>query len=241
MIRRALVWAAAAAFAGVAAGAAPQGVAPTICDALAAKLRPRMDGPTSTGSAFAALTGGVSPTIQIATPDAAGKDVSLGRNPAADTRIQFEKRFRAEFGETPALVRELRNWEAFDVVTLPGSHVHMVVSTGGADLCESRIFFRTNSIRESERLPDPPAGPENTVCQNLGGWGYLARINTNINVNAGATNTGTEAYVEYRVAHGRESFRIVPLADDGWQAACMFTAPYKPSSRPSSDRFRTRP
>jgi hypothetical protein len=217
MIRRTLVWAAVAVFTGLAAGPAPQGSAPTICDALAAKLK--VDGAAGSGVAFAALTGGPRPAIQIAIPGIDGKNVSLERNSAPDTRIQFEKRFRANFGESPALVRELRNLDAIDVMTLPGRQLHMVLSTTGADLCESRIFFRTNSIRESEWLPDPPAGSDGATCQNLGGWGYLARIN----VNASAINGAVEAYVEYRVAHGRESFRIVPLAEDGWQAACTFS------------------
>jgi hypothetical protein len=204
--------------------ASAQGQA-TLCDALAAKLRPLLDGAGS-GGALAALTSGPSPAIQLAIPDVNGKDVSLARSPAADTRIQFEKRFRAEFGEAPALVRELRNWDALDVMSLPDSRVHMVLSTNGPDACESRLFFRTNSIRESERLPDPPAGSDTTVCQNLGGWGYLARINVGagVGVGAGSRNSGgVEAYLEYRVARGRESFRIVPLSEDGWQAACTFS------------------
>ena len=225
MIRRTVLGGAMAALASIAVGATQNG-ATTICDALAAKAH-QANGNAS--GAFAALTSGPSPAIQIAVPGAEGKNVSLERNPAADTRIQFEKRFRANFGESPALVRELRNWDALDVMSLPDSRVHMVLSTAGADLCESRLFFRTNSIRESDRLPDPPAGTDAAVCQNLGGWGYLARIGD------------IDAYLEYRVTRGRESFRIVPLSGDGWQTACTFTAPYKPSSSPSLDRFPTRP
>jgi len=236
MIRRTVALIILAATAGLSAGAAAQGHATTICDALATTVRSHVDSSAEAGGAFSVLTGGPSPAIQIAVSGSDGKNVSLERNPAADTRIQFEKRFRAEFGEAPVLVRELRNWDALDVVTLPGDRLHMVLSTSGADLCESRIFFRTTAIREGERLPDPPAGPDGPVCQGRGGWGFLARINIRT-IGSG----GIDAFLEYRLASGRESFRIVPLTDDGWQAACTFTAPYRSSSPPSPDRFPTRP
>ena len=197
--------------AGVTMAARPQ--AGSICEGVVLKLRQQGDGNAGGGSAFSALTGGSSPAIQIAPPDTDGKDVSLDRSPAADTRIMFEKRFRAEFGESPALVRELRNWDALDVMTLPASSLHMVLSTTPTDLCESRIFFRTTTIRESERLPDPPAGPNRALCQSAGGFGYLARVN------------GIEAFLEYRLAQDRESFRIVPLVDNAWQPACTFEVP----------------
>ena len=200
--------------AGVAAPthAGPQAVA-TICDGLAARARLHGDAHAENGAVFRALTGRPSPAIQIAPPDTDGKDVSLGRNPAADTRIMFEKRFRAEFGESPALVRELRNWDAIDVMTLPDSRLHMVLSTTAADQCESRIFFRTTAIREGERLPDPPAGPDGPVCRSQGGWGFLTRV------------SGTEAYLEYRLAGSHESFRVVPLKGDEWQSPCTLTVP----------------
>jgi len=225
MIRRTVALAILAATSGISAGAATQGHATTICDALSTRVRSHVDSSAEAGGAFAALTAGPSPAIQLAVPGTDGKNVSLERNPAADARIQFEKRFRAEFGEAPALVRELRNWDALDVMTLPGGHLRMVLSTSGADLCESRIFFRTTAIREGERLPDPPAGPDGTVCQSRGGWGFLARITIS------GMSGGIDAFLEYRIASGRESFRIVPLTDAGWQAACTFsgalTAPYR--------------
>jgi len=183
----------------------------SLCDVLAARLRSGTDGAAAPGAAFSALTAGPSPPVELAAPDA--KDVGLGPDPAADTRIQFEKRFRAEFGAAEAMIKDLRSWDNFDVLTLPGSRVHMLLTASGPDLCESRIFFRTTPVREAVRLPDPPAGtagPSSALCQNLGGWGYLARVD------------GVEAFLEYRVRDRAEVFRIVPLTDAGWETACTF-------------------
>ena len=58
----------------------------------------------------------------------------------------------------------------------------------------------------------------NAICQNLGGWGYFARIG------------GAEAFVEYHMAIDEESLRIVPMTDAGWQPACTVSAKFRTSA-----------
>lgn len=196
------------------AGVALHGTTPaaTICDALAAKIRTSSPLPDGRRDAFSIVTAGTAPIVEIAAHDA--KNMQLGPDPAADERVQAEKRLRARFGQGDALLKRLRDWTAFDVMSMPGTNVYMALMTSGPAGCETRLFFRTTLTRETELIADPPAAPEtpDATCQNWGS-GYFARINR------------VEALLEDRPSERSEAFRIVPLVNYAWQAACTFEVP----------------
>jgi hypothetical protein len=134
--------------------------------------------------------------------------------------VQFEKRFRALYGNAETVLKELRTWDNFDILALPGSAARMLLATRGAAACESRLFFRVTTSREVVRLPDPPVtgatDADTSLCERRGGWGYFARV------------SGVEAFVEYRAVDGRESLRIVPLTNGLWQTPCTLAPAVSP-------------
>jgi len=188
--------------------------ATALCDSLAAAVRASQEVSTGERTIWSLATTGATPLIEVATVP----EMTLDRDLAADERVQFEKRFRGRYGEG-AVVRDLRNWEHFDVLALPGSATRMVVATRATAPCETRYFFRATTSREAVRVPDPPekapGEAANPLCGNLGGWGYLARIG------------GADAFLEYHAPDQAESFRIVPLTTAGWQPACTVSAQFQ--------------
>ena len=204
--------------AGVVGAPARQDTA--LCDKLAAAVRAYHDVPAGQRTFWSFVTAGPASPIELATV----RELSLEPGPAADERVQFEKRFRALYGNAEAVLKDLRDWDDFDIVTLPGSAVRMLLTVDGPAQCETRYFFRVTTSREVVRVPDPPrptsSDDSNAICESLGGWGYLARIG------------GTEVFLEYHSIDRRESLRIVPLSNDGWRAAC----PIAPAGRRASAR-----
>lgn len=189
-----------------------------LCDSLAAKIAARKEVGVGATDLFLLVTQGPKPVVELAKPDPKG--LSLDRSPAAPDRVMFEKRLRSRFGNAEALIKELRNWDFLDIMTLPGSDVHMVLSSAGSPGCESRLFFKTTVNREVAMVPDPPVSrdQEGTAanCETSGARGHLARID------------GVDAFLEYQRVDGRESFRIVPLTSAGWQTPCTFTSKFTP-------------
>jgi hypothetical protein len=198
---------------GVIGAQTPRGTAP--CDSLAATVRASKDVSAGERTIWSLATMGAHPLIEIATLT----EMSLEREPAAEDRVQFEKRFRGRYGNGEVVVKDLRNWDNFDILALPGNATRMVLTTSGTAQCEARYFFRATTSREAVRVPDPPArtSPDdsNAICENLGGWGYLARIG------------GADAFLEYHADDQNESFRIVPLTMAGWQPACTVSAQFQ--------------
>jgi hypothetical protein len=133
--------------------------------------------------------------------------------------VQFENRFRALYGNAEAVLKDLNTWDGFDILTLQGSAVRMLLTTSGPAACESRYFFRVTVSREVVRVPNPPAADgandaETPLCEKQGGWGYFARV------------SGTDAFIERRTAaDAREFVRVVPLTSAGWQPACTLGPP----------------
>jgi hypothetical protein len=208
--------------------AAGQPAATSWCDAASARIRVASDVQAGARTAWSLLTSGPAPFIEPATV----VEVSLERDPAADERVQFEKRIRSRYGNAEAVIKELRAWDDFDILALPGSQVRMLLTTTGADQCESRYFFRSTTSRDVVRIPDPPAKTAdesaNQICENLGGWGYFARVNMPGDARGQAVST--EAFVEYHTGVVEESVRIVPLTVSGWQPGCTVTAKFTTSA-----------
>src|SRR5580765_8268423 len=78
----------------------------TLCDALASRIQGRGPAAAGTGAIWSLLTTGATPAIEVATVS----ELSLDRDPADDERVQFEKRFRALYGNAEAVLKELRTW-----------------------------------------------------------------------------------------------------------------------------------
>ena len=216
-LARLIFVAALTALSGSQSGAEATGSA-KLCDVMASKVRAATDVSAGTRTVWSLMTSGRAPFIEAASVS----EVSLGPSPEPEVRWEFEKRFRSRYGNAESVLKDLRNWDNFDILGLRGSQVRMLLSTGGTAQCESRYFFRATTSREAIRVPDPPqkspSDIENAICNNLGGWGYFARVGA------------AEAFVEYHAAVGQESLRIVPLADDNWQPACTLTAQFLTSS-----------
>jgi len=197
---------------------APQAGAAALCDTIASRVRADAGVGAGARTVWALVTSGRQSFVEVA---GVSGELSLEREPAPDERVQFEKRIRARYGNAEAVLRDLRAWDNFDIVELPGSQVRMLLTTGGTAQCESRYFFRVTTSRDVVRVPDPPARSAsdfaNAICQNLGGWGYFARVG------------GAEAFVEYHTTPEQESLRIVPLTDAGWQPACTVSAKFRVS------------
>jgi hypothetical protein len=198
--------------------AAPQAGATALCDALASRVRAAADVEAGARTVWSFVNSGREPFVEIASVN----EVSLQRDPEADERVQFEKRIRALYGNAESVLKDLRAWDNFDIFALPGSEVRMLLTTSGDAQCESRYFFRATTSRDVVRVPDPPAKTPvdvaDAVCENLGGWGYFARV------------SGAEAFVEYHTAIDQESLRIVPLTAVGWQPACTMVATFQTSA-----------
>lgn len=206
------------ALACVAMSAAQRAGATALCDAAAMRVRAAADVSTGARTVWSLLTGGTSPFLQVADLS----EIALGPNPNPDDRVEFEKRIRARYGNAEQVLKDLRSWDNFEIFALPGSRIRMLLSTGGTAQCEYRYFFQVTTSRDVVHLPDPPAKSSsdiaNAICNNLGGWGYFARVN------------GSEAFVEYHVLAEEESLRVVPLADAEWQPACTVTAKFQTSA-----------
>jgi hypothetical protein len=206
------------AWAAAALVAAAQTDNSTLCDALSASVH-AASSTSAGGSMWSRLTTGATPAMELATVP----ELSLEANPEPDSRVQFEKRFRALYGNAQAVLKDLSAWDNFAIFGLPGSAVRMLVTTNDADDCESRYFFRVTVSRDVVRLPDPTAGspaePEHLLCEKRGGFGYLARVNR------------VDAFVEYYGDESREAIRIIPLTSAGWQRACSIhhSAAHRPS------------
>ena len=208
--------------------AAPQAGPTAPCDAVASSVRGAADVQAGTRTVWSLVTSGRDPLVDVASVT----ELSLERDPAADERVQFEKRIRALYGNAEAVLKDLRAWDNFDIVALPGSQVRMLLTTVGDAQCESRYFFRATTSRDVVRVPDPPAKASgdvaDAICENLGGWGYFARV------------SGAEAFVEYHTAIDQESLRIVPLTAGGWQPACTVLATFHVSAATGTrDRLDT--
>ena len=194
-----------------------------LCDAIADRIRAASDVGAGKRTVWSLLTIGQEPMITVASTN----EVELGPNPDPDVRSEFEKRIRARYGNADAVMKDLRTWDNLQVLGLTGSRVRMVLTTAGAEQCESRYFFRVTTSREGIRVADPPEkssrDADTAICNSLGGWGYFAWVDN------------AEAFVEYHASVEQESLRIVPLLPtyDGWGPACTVSAHFLTTSSPA--------
>lgn len=198
---------------------AAQTPATAVCERIATLIRS-----VPQGDPWEVLTKGTSPFIQMM-GDSEMKALGFDRDlePA-----ELVNRFVAKFSPSDALRKawadNIKNGY-IDINALAGSDLHVVTNTGGTAQCLGFMFFQAPKGRQAQLLPDLPKkgdrDGENLICNKTGGDGYLARVG------------GIEAFLETYQNEKGLYYRVVPIQNARWGAACAVEAEYGTSYKAS--------
>lgn len=214
-ILRLVVWLAALSLSAAGAAQAP---ASALCDAIAAQVRSNREITSGTSKADLMTTLKESHLFEL--PGKSDIDLTRGSRESDDEMSRFLTKLNPSNALRSALI-DLVQFESAEVFSLPDSDTHVAISTGGTANCEHFLFFQTGKESQAQLLPDLPLKGErdgdNLICNGLGSEGYLARLN------------GAEVFLETYAdgATNKYSFRVVPLQQGRWAAACTVQAAFR--------------